>query len=267
VLSVESTVHETDPAWLVSVRVENDADAALTVELRAATPVMPPRRRGVPEAGWSDRTVTVRVPVGGRRGVGFATEREPPDPPVEVVGRTAAEGECDDAFDDPDADAVVRTLGGAAPPRDAVPAPDEAPSGDPDERDAPADDEADPTDWEWVEDATPAPRESDDTADRDDTTDRDHGGGETPELPPPVAAWVAEVERRCERVEGVRPAAPLSTATAALAEAGGREALVAEADDLSADARRLRAVARRAEELAERAEAATLPRSALEALS
>lgn len=261
-LSVESTVRETEPAWLVSVRVENDADAALAVDLRAATPVMPPRRRGVPEAGWSDRTVTVRVPAGGRRGVGFATEEQPPDPPVEVVDRTAADGP-ERAFDDPDADAVVRTLGSGAPPRDAVPVdPETPPSGDQiGTDDAAAATGGDPVDWEWAEDPTPTAPDGDETAAED--------GAEAvpPDLPQPVAAWFEAVERRCDRVERVHPAAPLSTATAALAATGGRDALVAEAERLSAEARRLRAVARRAEALAERAEAATLPRSALEALS
>lgn len=274
-LSVESTVRETDPAWLVSVRVENDGDAALTAALRAAAPVMPPRRRGVPEAGWSGRTVTVRVPAGDCRGVGFATEQRPPDPPVEVVEQTAA-GDDNGAFADPDPDAVVRTLGAGAPPRDAVPV--DAETAAPEESSATGDAAAtadpaatEPVDWEWVEDATPTAPESGDESDADGdeaaTDESDADGGEAADLPPPVAAWLGEVERRCDRVERVRPAAPLSTATTALAAAGGREALVAEADRLSADARRLRAVARRAEALAERAETATLPRSALEALS
>jgi hypothetical protein len=269
VLSVESTVRETDPAWLVSVRVENDGDAALTAALRTAAPVMPPRRRGVPEAGWSDRTVTVRVPAGDCRGVGFATAQRPPDPPVEVVEQTAAAG-ADGVFADPDPDAVVRTLGAGAPPRDAVPV--DAETAAPEESSATADPAAtEPADWEWVEDATPTAPESGDESDADGgeaaTDESDADGGEAADLAPPVAAWLGEVERRCDRVERVRPAAPLSVATAALAAAGGREALVAEADRLSADARRLRAVARRAEALAERAETATLPRSALEALS
>jgi len=270
-LSVETTVRETDPAWLVSATVANRADEPLTVRLRAATPVMPPRRRGVPAEGWDGRTVRLTVPAGQRRGVGFATREAPPDPPVEVVDRSADEPGSD--RDDPhgdldDPDAVVRTLGDARPPRDAVPAGDPPSGTDPgdaacDDPRATADADA-AAEWEWVEEAAPASAAAaTETTPEDERTAADGDA----DLPPAVADWFADVARRCERVERVDPGAPLSAATASLTEAGGRAALERDAERLAADARRLRAVAERAAALADRAAEPTLPRSALEALS
>jgi hypothetical protein len=269
-ITVDANVRRTAGVGLVTVLVENEGDRPRQVRLRATVSVMPPRRRGAPERGWDGREMTVPVPPGRHRSLGFATDDavDPDDPPVELVDRSVA----DDA--DPGVpaapDAVVRSLGDGRPPRDAVPvgasgtnettdddrdtATDETP---PDGRDEPSD----PTvDWEWVGEGAAVESRA---GDRGETPTPD----EAAPVPTSVADWLATVERRCDRVERVTDDVPLSVATTTLDEAGGLSGLVADANDLAADARRLRAVARRAERLAERAESTTLPRDALEAVA
>lgn len=126
------------------VVVENPSSERQRVRLAVACDeaVWPPRRRGVPEAGWDADGVTVTVAAGGVRGVGFATpadavdvehvettarggvpERDRTTPPV---GSTEPAGARDpnDGGDVDEAsrvDGVVRALGSFAPPLAATP--------------------------------------------------------------------------------------------------------------------------------------------------
>lgn len=105
-----------------SAPVSEDPALRVTVESRLA-PVWPPRRDGVPIAGWSGERFETAVPAGERVAVGFATPAEPVGPPVEIVDRDrGAVSSADDATPSD----VLRALGDPSPPRDAVPEPGSA---------------------------------------------------------------------------------------------------------------------------------------------
>jgi len=120
------------------VVVENPSGERQRVRLAVACDgaVWPPRRRGVPEAGWDADGVTVTVAAGGVRGVGFATPADAVD--VERVETTARGGVTDRARgtrsgdssgsttgaavdESSRVDGVVRALGAFAPPLAATP--------------------------------------------------------------------------------------------------------------------------------------------------
>ncbi|MEF8786228.1 MAG: hypothetical protein V5A45_09880 [Haloarculaceae archaeon] len=85
------------------VRVENCLDG----------PVWPPRKQGVPAAGWDEEGFSGVVD--GRLALGYACPADPADQPAHIVEeRPPAEGE------EPTARSLVRELGDASPPRDAV---------------------------------------------------------------------------------------------------------------------------------------------------
>jgi len=102
-----------------SAPVSEDPALRVTVESRLA-PVWPPRRDGVPIAGWSGKRFETAVPAGERVAVGFATPAEPADPPVEIVDHDRGAVSSADGATPSD---VLRALGDPSPPRDAVPAP------------------------------------------------------------------------------------------------------------------------------------------------
>jgi hypothetical protein len=120
------------------VLVENPSGERQRVRVAIACDgaVWPPRRRGVPEAGWDADGVTLTVDAGGVRGVGFGTPTSTVD--VECVETTSrggvrerrrttgsgseSESEGSACVDDsPSVDGVVRALGSFAPPLAATP--------------------------------------------------------------------------------------------------------------------------------------------------
>ncbi|WP_439027807.1 DUF7857 domain-containing protein [Haloarchaeobius sp. DT45] len=111
----------------VAATVANDGTRPREVTLTTALEtVWPPRRQGLPEAGWEDGSVTLVVPARGVRGVGFAS----PDAPESVsdgaslVSVLAAEPTTPAERTLPHSAAgLVRTLGDPTPPGDVVPAP------------------------------------------------------------------------------------------------------------------------------------------------
>jgi hypothetical protein len=124
-----------DTVTLVAAVVDNETPVTRAVRLHStlAGPALPPRRRGVPEAGWTDDGFEGVVPPAGRLALGFAAGGPPADPPVEVIDRGRADGA--DSAGETTPTAVVRELGSPAPPREAVPS--AAPAGSDDGRQAP----------------------------------------------------------------------------------------------------------------------------------
>ena len=104
-----------DTAVDVRVRVDNDLDG----------PVLPPRREGVPAAGWDENGFTGTIPADSQIGIGYAcpcsdgSSDGAPKDSVSVNALGPADG--DPSTRDRVADAV-RSLGRATPPADAVPA-------------------------------------------------------------------------------------------------------------------------------------------------
>jgi hypothetical protein len=195
-----------DGVTFVSVRVHNDGVARrVCVESRLDGPVWPPRREGVPEAGWTDEGFEGVVGGGETRAMGFATPAEPADPPVTITGTERADGDCDDAgphhADVPAVDAtaasVVRALGDPVVPRDAVP--DRSAGVDTDGREADSPDDSRDGD---------SPDDSRDT----DTIRGAAGASETGTeptatlqragVPPAVRQWLAAVEHRRRVADG-----------------------------------------------------------------
>ena len=100
---------------LVELAVASEHDAAVTIRSDVA-PVWPPRRRGQPAAGWEGDSFQGRVAAGERLVLGYASPGAPVEPPARVV-HTAPPGGSDGP---PTARALVRSLGEASPPRDAL---------------------------------------------------------------------------------------------------------------------------------------------------
>lgn len=263
------TVDRADGASLVRCRIRNDeaVPRRVRVESRFDAPVLPPRRAGVPADGWDGGGVTLRIGPDERRGFGFAVPAPPVDPPVEIAevepadpdqfDRGVAGPPDSDDGDGPTAVDALRDLAEHRPPRAAVGGDREV-----DDRRVEA---------AWTGDARD-PDERDDIdgdgigGDGDDV--ESDGVGDEPRRAPPDALgeWFAAVEARIDRAERLTDA-DVATATEAVVDAGGVEALAALDDRTDADAERLRTVSERAASLAERAEATDVPVGALERLA
>ncbi|SNR49051.1 DUF7857 domain-containing protein [Halorubrum vacuolatum] len=253
------SVDRVDGITLVRCRVRNDRSVPrrVRIESRLDGPVLPPRRRGVPENGWDESGVTLRLEPGERRALGFASPAEPTDPPVTV-------SETEPTTEDREADAceAVRRLETHRPPADVVERIGGAFGMDDDDE---GDDSGDSDD------------ESDDSGDDDDESDGTTGseGGTTSEEPhgpegscgpERVNEWLGRIEKRIER--GERLTNPdLETATEALVETGGLTALADLNDRLEVDAEQLQQISDRAATLAERADAVDVPIDAMEELA
>jgi hypothetical protein len=224
-----------DTAVAVRVRVENTLDG----------PVLPPRREGVPAAGWDEGGFTGTVPADSRLGIGYACPE---------TGGDAADGASADSNADPDSEAIsfeilgpadeeapsesdhvadaVRSLGRATPPADAVPTSPTVDLGAP-------------------------------TADRRGRPPDEHAEPNSSGVPDPTAAWLDAVETRIERAERLTDAT--ADEAAAVLEGCGVDGVADLPDDLDEDIAALRAAGDRVEELTARATAAA-PESVVSSL-
>jgi hypothetical protein len=126
---------------LVELTVANPTDCARRVRVanRLDGAVWPPRREGVPEAGWDDGGFEGVLAPGECRALGYASPAESVEPPAELVWteragasdpienteRAGPSERTDDAGWSADAtpESVLRSLGDPRPPADAVPRP------------------------------------------------------------------------------------------------------------------------------------------------
>ncbi|EMA60220.1 DUF7857 domain-containing protein [Halorubrum lipolyticum] len=282
---------------LVRCRVRNGGAVPrrVRIESRLDGPVLPPRRGGLPETGWDESGVTLRLGPGERRALGFATRAPPVDPPVEVaeveaVDPTEQSGDAGpggraDGPASATADAL-RRLGDSRPPRDAIA------SGATGLGEATGAGEA-----TGLGEATGAGEATGlgeatgageaDSKGRSSRSDHAAGNGadavdsdepaSDPDAPAPppgettgwsdaVGARLDAVEERIDRAERLTDA-DLATATAAVAEADGVAALSGLDERVAADAKRLSELSERAAALAARAEATDAPVEALERLA
>jgi hypothetical protein len=109
-----------DGVCLVTLELRNPASVARRVEVtnRLDGPVLPPRRSGVPEDGWTRDGFVGVVAASDRRVLGYACPATAERPPVAVVDR----GRATDEVDDDHERAAVRDLADPRPPMDALPA-------------------------------------------------------------------------------------------------------------------------------------------------
>ena len=228
-----------DGVTLVTLQLR-DIDGPTRVSVRNCLdgPVWPPRREGLPEAGWTDDGFAGVVEPGTHT-LGYATPAPPadPDPPAELTDAVPAP-DADDGEEMTDAADVVRTLGDPAPPADAVPVAGGVGGAD-----------ANDSRGEGVAGDPTTPADGDATAD----------------LPSTVGPWLGTMARRVHHAEALADAESVPEATAAVRAAGGLAAVrdIAAADD----ERHLRLVARRARRLADRRADATVPVETFETLA
>lgn len=120
-MHIDWSIDEVDAVAFVTFEVRNPHPVDRRVRLRneLAGPVLPPRRHGVPEAGWDRDGYEGVVPADGRAVGGYACPAPAKEPPVTLVDAERADGEPRPATPE----AAVRRLGPGTPPRDAVPPP------------------------------------------------------------------------------------------------------------------------------------------------
>ncbi|WP_410765921.1 hypothetical protein [Haloferax sp. DFSO60] len=115
-------VSTVDGLTLVSVVLDNTApiDRRVRVENHLGGPVLPPRRRGVPESGWDEMGYEGTIPAESTRALGYSCPVVPDGDAedvevvsVEVLGRAVEDSEMTP-------DDVVRELGPSRPPADVV---------------------------------------------------------------------------------------------------------------------------------------------------
>jgi hypothetical protein len=278
-LDVDWTLDERDGVSLVQIRVENRTETRrrIRVSNQMDGDLLPPRREGVPEAGWDEGGYSDTLAPGTSIALGYACLGDPVRPPVEVTD----EGRGDGASDGPDpaADAVVRELGSAAPPASAVPVDAldvshaaDAPTVESSFETAVADPSRETASEADPDDATAVARDGDPVGRRDgpDADSSPDAAGEpaTPDLTcdRDVGDWLAGVERRVERCERLT-GATVPEAVDVLVEVGGVDGAETLSERVSADASALRALADRASRLADRAEETDVPVEALRRLA
>lgn len=277
-MDLDWTTTVIDGVTLVHVRLRNDTTTDRRIRLvnRLDGPVLPPRKHGVPEAGWDDDGYETAITADEQVAVGYACPAPPADPPVELVADERLPSDAVPAERDHSSPAAaLRRFGPAAPPRDAVPPPvgfDDLSSRLTSSDEADTEDEietADETDTATGGDAAAA-TDAVAVADTGDVSGA-HAVTTGPDvsdaaIPDPVHDWLSTVERRVDRAATLTDPS-VSDATAVLTEAGGLDAITALPDDVAADAEQLRAVAAVAEALAARAESTDVSLAALRRLA
>jgi hypothetical protein len=262
------TVDRAGDASLVRCRVSNDESVSrrVRVESRFDAPVLPPRRAGVPEAGWDATGVTLQIGPGERRGFGFAAPSSPVNPPVAITSVEAVNSDAsphevprcsdDDGTAGSAAAGALRDLDEFRPPRTAVDEGRDVTEAPVCDRDCEADD---PRDERLAVD------DSDDSTEgcRDARRDTDEPGRAGSDA---VDGWLTAVEARVDRVERLTDA-DVETATTVVADAGGVDALATLDERVAWYAERLKVLSERAASLAERAAASDVPVEALERLA
>lgn len=185
---------------LVALYLTAERERRVRVENRLDGPVWPPRRRGQPAAGWDEDGFEGIVEPGERLALGYATPARPAEPPAEIVADEPASAETADEAIEQTPAGVVRSLGDALVPRDAVPVPDDERVRI-DERTNVGSAVSDPTDGEQPDGrganvtgdgAGDSGRESQsDVVDDRRGTDTDAAA-----IPPAIECWFRGVERR-----------------------------------------------------------------------
>jgi len=272
-------------ATLVELLVTSETDARVEIESNLQ-PVWPPRRQGRPAEGWTGAGFEGVVAADEVLVLGYASPADPVEPPAAIVDTDPV---TETPEEPPTPESLVRSLGGAAPPRDAVPTDggatsvDEYPGGGPDERSTTTAAARQPTSSSSAPGGTTRPQSGGDRpqsgGDRPQSggdhpqSGGDHpqsgGGRPPPERPPGVAieAWLDRLERRLDTAERLAAAESVAEARAAVDAAGGINEVCRLCERLADDRDRLGAIETRGDELGQRLAAVDVPLSALERLA
>lgn len=116
-MNLEYEAERRDGMTFVTVTVHNPAPVKrhARLENRLDSPVLPPRRNGVPECGWDETGVTLTVAAGRTVGVGYVCSSPPTEPAVEIEATARGAAPVEDAEF-----RARRSLGTFRPPRMAV---------------------------------------------------------------------------------------------------------------------------------------------------
>jgi len=294
--SLDWRCRRVDEVTLVELAVRSEFDQGVRIESQL-TPVWPPRRQGVPAAGWEGATFEGVVEAGTPLVLGYASPAEPVEPPAILTQTGAPTDEAVTARD------VVRALGDVTPPRDATaPLPPQNGSGHttPDQINSthlpvdqvdPTHTASDrentthtasdrknsthtPTDGTGSDQTAPDQSEvlhhppSPDTRSRgvpdaksvSTETDSDPGDADSGE----ALRWFEAVEGRLASVERLSSASDADEARAVLEELGGIESARSLQATLESDRRQLQEVRGRAEQLHVELSTAEVPLATLE---
>jgi len=253
------------------VEVLAESDSAERIRLASTLePTWPPRRQGVPAAGWDDGAVEGVVGPDDRLLVGFASPAEPVEPPVEVIEETPiSDSEVQEATVDSeldpetvDAPSLVRVLGDATPPRDVVPAPESpvTPEGGMEHG-------AQETDTQRCTEPAPSRDDggdgTDDAAPSEPTVEQAPPGADSVSL----ELWYAAIEDRLDRADAFASVSNPTDAKEVIDAAGGIEGVRQLQAQLAADRRQLERLESRAATLRNRIEKMEVPVSTLERLA
>lgn len=255
---------------LVAVTLRNDTavDVRVRVENDLEGPVLPPRREGVPAAGWDEEGFTGVVPASGRLGIGYAC------PSAGDGGGTADDEDTVDGGgvdETKDADSVgsadTGSTGGGGTDGDATdPTPADAdPSADPAANPISVGVLGPPEGTEsevgGVADAVRSlgraapPADAVPSAAAVDSRHAARGGaGDPSDVPTDVAAWLDAIEARIRRAERLT-GATADGAAAVLEDRGGVDGIAGISDEIEHDLEALRAAGDRIGELSARAAA------------
>lgn len=291
----------TEDATLVELTVTSDADARVEIE-SSLQPVWPPRRQNRPAAGWDDSGFEGTVTAGEPLVLGYASPDDPVEPPATIV---ETEPVPEDSGGPPTPDDLVRALGDARPPRDAVPTrngsatPDDSPSGDvratarsspldpsPDHaqpvddsshRDHPPDEHAakppeSSSQEKPFDDPVPPDRDGQprDRSPADHTSpDRDTPSNDRSAVDPGESMddWLEAVDRRVETAQRLAAVETAEEARAAVRAAGGIDRVRALCERLDADRARMERTETRRAALDQQLADVDVPLSALERLA
>jgi hypothetical protein len=254
---------------LVECRLASDLTERVTVEPTHDGPIWPPRRQGVPAAGWTDDGWTGTVPAEGYRALGYATPAQPADDPARISA--TAQPESDEAVSARD---VIRSLGDPTPTRDAVPPATDAETGR-DRSDLPSTEAPDPSvDSEGAPTERPsAPESADAAADRgadrsgrqpESQSPGDTGNAADQPLTPEAA--LDAIETRLWTARDLAEVSTVEEAREAVDRAGGLPAVRELSSQLEADRDRLATLEERTSRLAAEAAAVEVPVGSLERL-
>jgi hypothetical protein len=266
----------------------NDAPVDRRVRLRNELegPVLPPRRRGVPEPGWDRDGYTCRVDGNSTVGVGYvcasltAADRRPMTiESVEEVGdgdddTAAGRTEPDDAGVENAVSNAIRTLGDHRPPRESVPingnGGDGGEGGSP--TNGPETANAGPPVTERRETGATAPGPSDAESSRETSTEDEadavapiDGKRSNDQRQPIDEEAMARIESRIdamdEDLDRLRrlTEADLETAATVVAEAGDLASLESDVDRIAADVDDLGRLRDRIDEVIERHDRLEIP--------
>jgi len=212
-------------------------------------PVWPPRRQGVPAAGWDGAGFEGRVTPDSPLVVGYASPAAPVEPPARLRTRSADEPQ------PPDDSAVtarevVRTLGDSAPPRDAV---------------STSKGGAGPATADGATRGGSAAVGIDaETAETDRAAIGDGPATATEDPVVGTTRWFEAVERRLDEAERLATASGADEARAAIDAVGGIDAARRLQSRLDADRRQLQDLQQRCGKVDDRLAAVEVPLSTLE---